>query len=273
MKIRLLFLAVLLTGLSACEWGSPTKKAPHDIFTDTLVYTYQVVHERATDCGNKPDSTCSIVKIKYPLFKTERALNDTIKNRLLNLFTVDNKPDTGYNSMAKHFLKSYIDFKKQNPESVMYYTLDSYAKVIEQDSGLVAVEYGGYTFQGGAHGASFTGYINWGVNSKKNVVLDDILKPGTYNEFVKTAERIFRKDEKLKDTSSLARDYFFKDNKFTLNDNYSITPLGITFMYNQYEIKPYAAGQTKLFIPYQQIKSLMLPGSVAAQYIKRDAGI
>jgi hypothetical protein len=49
----------------------------------------------------------------------------------------------------------------------------------------------------------------------------------TSTELTKIAEQIFRKNEKLTDTSSLARDYFFKDNKFALNENYSITPAGI----------------------------------------------
>jgi hypothetical protein len=50
--------------------------------------------------------------------------------------------------------------------------------------------------------------------------------------------------------------------------NFSVTPIGIKFLYNQYEIKPYAAGITELFIPYAQIKSLLRPNSVVTQFIK-----
>jgi hypothetical protein len=99
------------------------------------------------------------------------------------------------------------------------------------------------------------------------------LVDGYHSELTKIAEQIFRKNEKLTDTSSLARDYFFKDNKFALNENYSITPAGFKFVYNQYEIKPYAAGKTELLLPYSQIKKLMRPQSVAAQYIHKNAGI
>ena len=59
-----------------------------------------------------------------------------------------------------------------------------------------------------------------------------------------------------------------KDNQFALNNNFLITPLGLRFLYNQYEIKPYSAGQTVLFIPYAKIKSLLLPHTVVSQYIK-----
>jgi hypothetical protein len=47
-----------------------------------------------------------------------------------------------------------------------------------------------------------------------------------------------------------------------------LTPVGIRFLYNQYEIKPYAAGQTDLVVPYTQIKQLLKPNTVIAQYLK-----
>lgn len=271
MKLSLLlFIAIL--GLSSCQWGK-AKRDPHDIFTDTLIYTYYGIHERATDCGSKPDSACTVVKVRYPVFVGEKELNDTIQSKLLKLFPFNNKPDTTLQVMAQNFLKAYTNFKKDDPTSVMYFVLDSHVKVVNQDSALVAMEYGGYTFQGGAHGASFTGFINWDAETNKTVKLDDIFKEGYKPQLSAIAEKIFRRNEKLKDTSSLARDYFFKDNKFALNDNYSVTPLGLRFIYNQYEIKPYAAGQTELLIPYDQIKQLMRPKSVASQYLKNNAGI
>jgi hypothetical protein len=272
MKVTsLLLLAVL--GLSSCQWGATKKPTPDAIFRDTLTYTEQTIHERAADCGSKADSGCTVVKIKYPVFKGKPTLNDSIKHKLLNIFMLGEKPDTSLRVLATSFLKSYTDAKKDDPRSEMFYTLESYVKVIRQDSSLLAMEYGGYSYQGGAHGASFTGFINWDVKTDKPVVLDDILVSGYQAQLTKIAEKIFRKYEKLADTSSLARDYFFKDNKFALNQNYSITPAGIRFVYNQYEIKPYAAGQTELLLPYSQLKTLMRPKSVASQYIYKNAGI
>jgi len=69
-------------------------------------------------------------------------------------------------------------------------------------------------------------------------------------------------------TYDTIKNHFFKGDKFALNDNYLITPLGIRFLYNPYEIKPYAAGTTDLFIPYDKIKSLLRPNTVITQYIK-----
>ncbi|MBL4675115.1 MAG: DUF3298 domain-containing protein [Mucilaginibacter sp.] len=262
-------LFAVILGLNACQFGTESKKVKPDIFKDTLVYSYQNIHERAPDCGNKADSACTVVSIKYPVFEKMPMLSDTIVKKLAQLGIMnDRKADTSLALVAKKFIQSYVDFKKTDKRSQMFFTMESYAKVLAQDSSLVALEYGGYNYQGGAHGGSFTGFINWNPKTGKQLELKDIIAEGKYPELSKIAEGIFRKSEKLSDTSSLARDYFFKDNKFALNENYSLTPTGLRFVYNQYEIKPYAAGQTELLVPYSSIKNILRPHTAISQYVK-----
>jgi hypothetical protein len=263
---NLCLLLFVVIGLSSCQWGVLKKTAEKPV--DTLHYTYKTIKERAADCGNKPDSACTVVKVNYPVFDSAKTLNDTITRKLTAMFAMDGKPDSSLELMTKKFLKSYDDFKKDDSRSGMFFTLDDSVKVIHQDSSLTTLQVSGYSYQGGAHGGSFTGFINWDVKAKKNLRLDDIFAAGYHEKLTTIAEGIFRKDEKLSDTASLRDNYFFKDDKFALNENFSITPIGIKFLYNQYEIKPYAAGITELFIPYAQIKSLLQPGSVVSQFIK-----
>jgi hypothetical protein len=130
------------------------------------------------------------------------------------------------------------------------------------------VETNSYTFQGGAHGANYTFFINWDTNADKNLALEDILAQGYKPKLNEIADTIFRQQEKLTGTSSLAKDYFFKGDKFKLNRNFLITPVGLRFVYNIYEIKPYAAGSTELLIPYEKIRSFLKPNTVITQYIK-----
>lgn len=264
--IRPCFIFVVFA-FASCQWGVPPKKMDETV-KDTLTYTYKIIHERAADCGSKPDNGCTIVKISYPVFDSAKTLNNLITINLANLFPVDKKADSSIEQMTKNFLRSYTDFRNSDPKSAMFYTLNSYAKVIYQDSSLTTLEIGGYIFQGGAHGSSLTTFVNWDIKAKKKLTLDDIFAAGYDDELNAVAEKIFRKNEKLSDTASLARDYFFKDGKFALNNNFSVTPIGIRFLYNQYEIKPYAAGITGLFIPYSSIKHLLRPNTVISQYIK-----
>lgn len=263
----LLFLGMMLV-LGACKWGDgDTSKPKPDITTDTLTYTYKTIKEHADDCGDKPDSTCTVVKINYPIFEGQDTLNSLVSDKLINLFGAD-EPGIELKEYVEHFLSSYTAFKKRDKRSKLFFTLDSYAKVLRQDSDLTTLEISGYTFRGGAHGSSITTFINWNTKTQKRIELSEVLTANYKEKLTAIADTIFRKEEKLTDTASLGEDYFFKDSKFALNSNFSITPLGLKFLYNQYEIKPYAAGQTVLFIPYAKIRSLLKPNTVITQYLK-----
>lgn len=259
--------SVLPIAFNSCMWGVPKKNSPA-VTKDTLVYTYQTIKNRASDCGDKPDSECSLVKIRYPVFKGAKLLNDTVTAKLVNLFGIS-KTDTTLQMMSVGFLKDYDGGKKDNKfNRAISYNLDSYADVLRQDSSLTTLQVGGYQYTAGAHGVTFIYFINWDTKANKYLVLSDIFNTGYEDELTKIGETIFRKNENLSDTTSLKKNYFFKNAKFSLNHNFSITPVGIKFLYNIYEIKPYFAGQTDLLIPYAQIKSLLKPNTVITQYIK-----
>ncbi|MEO6523496.1 MAG: DUF3298 domain-containing protein [Mucilaginibacter sp.] len=266
-KNRLYLIPLTAILFTACNFGKPTKVKP-DITRDTLTYTYQQIKQRADDCGTKADNTgCSYVDINYPEFASQSALNDTVTRAMLTLF--DSGDDNNLKTAAKNFIAEYDEYKrvmKKKPEHPFNLMLS--ATVTRQDSSLITIEVTGSSFSGNQHPIASTRFLNWNTKTEKPITLEDIFRKGYEKDFNTIAEKIFRKQENLKDTSSLARDYFFKDNKFALNNNFLITPVGIRFLYNQYEIKPYAAGITDLFIPYTQIQHLLKPNTVVAQYIK-----
>lgn len=264
------FVFLIIAGASAsCTWGGGSGKKPA-ITKDTLAYTYKTFKQRATDCGDKPDSGCTVVKINYPDFSGQKTLNDSITVKFDQLFGNGKKQDTSLAQIAGSFMDLYNAFRKDRPKSTLFFLFDAHAKVLRQDSSLTTIEVAGYSYTGGAHGISYTYFVNWDTKTNKSISLNDVLVDGYKAKLTSTAEHIFRTDEKLSDTSSLnnQHDYFFKDGKFSLPDNYLITPLGIRFLYNVYTIKPYAAGITNLVIPYSQIKPLIKPNTVLSQYSK-----
>ena len=266
MRVAYILIFFALVGLTSCQFETQKKQQP-DIEKDTLSYTYEMIKLRADDCGDKPDSICTVVNIKYPIFTDHEALNDTVTKKLTGLFGFF-QTDIGLKEMGEHFLTTYENFKKRNKRSSVFFTLNSNAQVLRQDSNLTTLETNSYTFQGGAHGGSYVFFINWDTKADKNLALDDILIDSYKTNLTQVADTIFRQQEKLSDTSSLSKDYFFKGDKFKLNRNFLITPLGLRFVYNIYEIKPYAAGRTEVLIPYDKIKPLLKPNTVITQYIK-----
>jgi hypothetical protein len=253
--------------LSACNQHL-AKMGTKSVLTDTLNYTYQTIKKRADYCGNKPDSGCTTADIKYPLFVNQKLLNDSIKNKLLQIFSFGDqeKKDTSLDQLAQSVITSY-QADTQAVRNKVPYTLDLSAKVLRQDSSLVVIELGGYAFSGGAHGGTQTLFVNWNTSSDKQISLDDLFVNDYKAQLNAIAEKIFRKDEKLGDNASLAN-YFFDKGKFSLNTNFKIMPTGLNFLYNEYEIKSYAEGQTTLFIPYAQLKSLLRPNTVVSPFIK-----
>ncbi|WCT10196.1 DUF3298 and DUF4163 domain-containing protein [Mucilaginibacter jinjuensis] len=266
--MKFLVFPALAVLLASCGGTVKNPDVKAGISKDTLAYEYKTFKQRADNCGNKPDSGCTVLKIVYPDFHNQPDLNDTIKRKISNMFMVDGKMNTDFDPLVTHFMNSYKEDLKTTSRPTMFYTLDNKATIVRQDSALTTLQIDGYAYLGGAHGASFTGFINWQTKMHKNLDLKDILVDGYEPQLNVIAEKIFRKQENLSDTSSLKNDYFFKDDKFSLNENFLISPLGLRFVYNQYEIKPYAAGKTDLVIPYTQIKKLIRPNTVVAQYIK-----
>jgi hypothetical protein len=229
---------------------------------DTLAYTYLDFKVRDKACGDNPDSTCTIVKLNYPDFKGHAALKDSITREFIKLLAPDKaKSDTGKTQLAADLINDYTNFKKANPKTALYFLIDGKARVVRQDRLMFNLEVSGFVYNGGVHGVDYTGYINWNLKKDKPVILDNILDSGYRKPLTSIAEQLFRKNEKLSDTSSLnnGRTYFFKDGKFSLPDTYLLTDYGIKFLYNVYTIKPYAAGKTYLMVPYDNIRPLIKP--------------
>jgi hypothetical protein len=269
MKFRNIILLFIVGSFAACNSGvQGTKQAAA---SDTVAYTYKTFKQRDADCGNAPDSACTLVKLNYPYFGDKKLLNDSITHNFIKLFASSTgKTDTSMAQLADDFIGVYKSFKKEQPKSTLIYMLDGKAKVLRQDSAIIIVDVSGYSYHGGPHGVELTTYLNWDIKTNKSIRLGDIFAAGYQTKLNQVAEQIFRKDESLKDTSNLnnGRTYFFKNNKFALPADYLITSEGIKFLYNVYTIKPYAAGKTEVLVPYAAIQSILLPNSVVKQYIK-----
>jgi len=51
--------------------------------------------------------------------------------------------------------------------------------------------------------------------------------------------------------------FYFEQDIFTLTDNFAITKEGLKFVYNPYEVAPYAFGQQEIIIPYTSLKEVI----------------
>lgn len=229
---------------------------------DTVVYEYNSVIASDSTCND-----CHI-SITYPIIKNKPALKDTINHIL---FGYIGNPDTNEN--FESFFEKYAKAYGQTDGSVnaadnknIVETYDYNITIVEQDPGLIVFDLREEQ-TGGAHPNALLNFLNWDTKTDEEVALDDILIQGYEPRLTTIAEKIFRKQERLREKEPLTN-FFFEDGEFALNGNFKLTSEGISFFYNSYEIQPYIDGPTELLIPYASIKQLLRPNTVTTQFIK-----
>jgi hypothetical protein len=113
-------------------------------------------------------------------------------------------------------------------------------------------------YTGGAHGMSETSYFLIDSAAKKQIHLKDLFRDGTAKALQERVEAALRVYSGLKEGAPLSNGYYFEDSAEP-PDNFCLTPQGITFHWNPYEIAPYAVGPVEITVPYANIEDLFNP--------------
>lgn len=268
---NIVLLVSILTGLLACNSAS---KDATTTTSDTLSYTMKSYERHSQNCVNK-DSLCATVRFTYPVFG-EAAFDATIKQELINIFhneddSTKTKP-VDFEGLANPFVSDYdkqlkegakyaIDANQVNENGFLTvpWNMESDTKVQRQTGKYLMLHTNTYWFMGGMHPISMEYDYVYDRNNFKRIRLEELFVKDFDQQLLVIAEKYFRKQEGLKPADKLDDEhgYFFENGKFLLNDNFTLTPTGIKFLYNVYEIKPYAAGITEIEIPYEDLKGIL----------------
>lgn len=209
------------------------------------------------------DSVCAEINLKYPVFaggpgaEAVKRLNDSIGVALYFAANADHALPlkTALDSAAAQL---YATLKSDHEEGFapgMSYTTELTSEVILQTAKLLSLQMDGYTFSGGAHGYYYTVLNTFDIGSAESVLLTELitdtaaLRPLLERAFVDAhAEEIA--DAKLED---LLLD---PEQPLPMPVNFCIVPSGIRFMYNPYEVAPYAVGQTDIVLSWELLGRL-----------------
>ncbi|HMI02954.1 MAG TPA: DUF3298 domain-containing protein [Pedobacter sp.] len=257
---------VLLISFMACQSEKKTTDATDSATMSgtakTIIYTYDSVKVYSKNPLSKDKNVTDTSKavISYPVFADEH-MNDFILKKVL--LTADSgKNYTSYQAYATDFIKGFDDFQKTEKDSPQTWFLEIRNDVEVQKTGYFSILSRFVSYMGGAHPNTVYSYLNYNPTTHQEILLDSLLLPGTMPKLTAIAEQIFRKNEKLSSTASLKDGYFFENNTFRLNDNFTITDEGLKFLYNPYEIKAYVYGTTELLIPFSALKGIAKPNSL-----------
>ncbi len=210
-------------------------------------------HPKPEDEQWMTDTLCSYIDVTTLKAKTGKPAVDAAIAEAL-LAEISGHGNKTYPTMAA-YLNSINDLEEDE-----FISRDQYCAIICNEAGLLCVDAGGYEFGGGAHGIGWVSYLNFDLQTGRVLQLKDLLVPNYADRLDEVAARIFfsipENEEML-----------FEENRdnFKVNDNFAVTPGGLIFTFNPYEIAAYAAGMPEVVIPYKDIEALIPAGGLLAR--------
>lgn len=122
------------------------------------------------------------------------------------------------------------------------------SELVWNGSGVLCIDNYNWEHSGGAHGVGFSGYNCFNLETGKLITEDDIFLDG------------YEEPLRLKAIEHLdAEGLFIERDSLQLNGNFFITPEGIGYFYNSYEISCYACGTPGTFIPWKELDKWIDP--------------
>ena len=220
---------------------------------------------------DKMDTVTSSISYQFYTHPS-KAYQDSI-NVMINIYLRGNtdaegEPIIPTSSVSQQTMKDALNYFSElyNSEIEMYEEDEEYFGAIWSMEKSVSIsdarfEYAqlslsGWEYSGGAHGNAWSQDILVDLKTGNTLYLEDFFTD--VSALTAIAGVIFRADQELGADDDLGdAGFWFEDGEFRLNENFMFGNETIEFLYNQYEIAPYAAGIIELSIPLTKVKHLL----------------
>ncbi|AFM04313.1 Protein of unknown function (DUF3298) [Bernardetia litoralis DSM 6794] len=159
----------------------------------------------------------------------------------------------------KSFFKEYLDVNKDQDEDYLYaanWVNESSASVIFNDNYFATLSFSNYQYLGGAHGMYGENFLVIDIKNGKEIRLSDIFDKQSLATLEKKMIKKAYTYTGFEDAKSL-QDAGYLVDKIEVTENFSLNAKGITFVYQPYEIAPYAAGMPEFLFTWEELKDLM----------------
>lgn len=252
--IRLLFISTLLLGLffaTSCRNNNKT------VYSDTL--SYQVVTQQLSFNQCNPDSDdCSYIYHEYIKFDEQNEHAVKLNKLLSGLLGTSKGKTIAQNQEV--FMKEFEQYKKSYPDAPQVWFSRNIFSVPYQTNKLVCLSVDAEDYTGGAHGMYVIAYVNYHKTTKDTLGLQQLFSVDNLKEVSKLAEGYFRKNASMNDTTSFEEaGFWFSNEEFHLNNNFTFSDEGITWLFNPYEIAPFAFGTIEVSLSKEELLKYIQP--------------
>jgi hypothetical protein len=256
---NLFLLAIILLFMTSCGDKQPQKDIKNqDNITkiDTISYELKTVSKTHGKC-DEPTKHCAKAIIEYPFFT--KGTNATVLNQMNAIIEKGLKENAPtIEASLDSFINEAKAYYKDFPDALAGHALELHQEVGLNGPDFMSIEDNVYVYMGGAHGNYATTHYNFDLHTGKLLGLDDLLKKDYSTALLALIEEELKKEFLEEGMTKLSDAGFFLENdQLSLPQSFAIKKDGLQFVYNPYEIAPYAMGQQIVHIPYQKMSHLI----------------
>jgi hypothetical protein len=245
------------TGIKDKENTANKKNDTDDVNIDFKTIVMSKSYKDSTS-GTEDSTYMTISYVEMIKGPNKDKINSYIQKELIqDSYYSEEKETKNFQDILDSFIEDFKQFKKEEPEYPQNWFYEMNAKVEYYSQNILCLDLsqGGYT--GGAHGNSYTQYINLNLKNADPLILKDLLVKDFEPKLNELIDKKFRELKDLKPGDNLEDKGGLFENKIKHNQNFAVTNEGLLFYYNNYEIAPYSEGPTELLITYKELNKLI----------------
>lgn len=257
-----LFLLFSCTGNKKENAMQPSSNEGKAIITDTIQ-----IHEQYTFAYDKetaPKLTIDIVLPRFDLGNKEATarLDNTLAWGLFfdDTNTLQNACDQFVAVQKSQFDELRDEYNNLSegeiPPGLMGCYCDIKGKTVTGYKGYISYIMTREEYRGGAHPSTENTIVCFDPTTGAEITLNDIFTEGYEEPLLEMLTRKLMEDEGVSTVEGLQEKGYFGEEMFITN-NFILGADSLTFLYNRYEIAPYAMGDRLISLDYETLKEIM----------------
>lgn len=262
------------------------------------LFTVASLHKSAL-LPNTSDNPCEF-EASYPQLTAATGLDASLLAKINTEIASSSRPMTVADEVKSNNLEDsadhYLDACKESAKELMafdasssedfgpppgwYFSQSFDVPLFDLDRGLLSIMLVSEEYSGGAHGNHFFSFINFDLKTGKRLKMGDLIATNKLKPFFQQEKRRLIQtneenamlfDENLEDFQTFVENRgpqtAAETKEFANFDSFYLTRAGLTTLYNEYEIAPYAAGPQSVDLDYGSIKQYFASDSVLLRMI------
>ena len=252
MRHSAVILAAVSCGLICGCAGDPQKE---ELKTKSIEFSEVTPLQEGT-----PYDFTMEMQIEWPEDGTNRKALKEIQKGITDLLFGSELETTDIEYAMKAYNNRSVDFYVQDNEEYLEDTEEEWGfmmnwsesidgSFLDPYKGMVSYLKYAYGYSGGAHGMDALTCRTFDLKTGREIFDEDLFKPGYEDRLTETLRANL--------LSSVEDPDMLFETDITPSDNFYLTSEGITYIYQRYEIGPYAIGIIKVTVPWKEIQDII----------------